>query len=102
MNLEEIYRDQAFEQTHVYDRVISSFYTPEGIRRIDKRFCHRIMAFKRGEKFIEYSYNYSFKPPRKEVEYEWDDTYDSLKKDIEENPHLHSIIKENLLHNLNL
>jgi hypothetical protein len=99
---EKMYIDQSIENVSVYDRNITSFYTPDGIRRIDARFCKRIQSFKSGEKYTEYSYNYSFRPPKKEVENEWNDTYDSLKKDIEKNIHLHPKIKENLLYNLNL
>ena len=100
--MEELYRDQGGQHMQVYDRTISSFYTPEGIRRIDARFIHRIQAFLDGKSFTEYSYNYSFKPPKREVEQVWTDTHESLKKDIEENPHLHPKIKENLLFNLNM
>lgn len=102
MNMDELYRDYAGVQTsHVYDRAISSILLPEGIRRLDTRFANRICAFKDGKSFTEYSYNYSSKPPRKEVERIWADTYDSLKEDIERCPHLHPTIKENLLFNLN-
>jgi hypothetical protein len=96
----ELYVDQAPKSTSFFDRRISSFYTPEGILRIDKRFMHRIMAFKEGKDFVEYSYSYSHKPPKKEVERIWSDTMESLTKDIKENPHLHPEIKANLLFNL--
>ena len=99
------YRDQAIQGFHPG---IFSFYTPYGIQKLDTRFCNRIRAFKRGESFTEYAMCYwsvfSNKPkhePRKEVEYVWTDTYESLKKDIAECPHLHQDIKDNLLFNLN-
>lgn len=104
--MEEIYQDQVMKQVHICDRTISSFYTPTGIQKIDARFANRIQAFHKGESFTEYSNNYSKArfndgQPKKEVEQVWTDTHESLKKDIEENPHLHPTIKENLLYNLN-
>ncbi len=93
--LTDLYVDQAPERGFV-----SAFFTRWGIQKIDSRFHNRIQAFKRGESCTEYALNYSFKPPQKEVEYFWTDTFESLEKDIKENPHLHDKIKENLLYNL--
>lgn len=93
MNFEEIYLDQAVKQTSMFDRRITSFYTPEGIRRMDTQFSKRIMAFKRGESYTKYNW-------RGEVDWVYKDTLDGLKREIEECPHLHSTIKENLLFNL--
>lgn len=101
-NLDKIYIDQTICRTSFFDRTITNFYTPEGIRKMDALFVKRIRAFKEGKKCVEYSYNYSLKPPRKEIENEWNDTYESLKNDIEDNIHLHPKIKENLLYNLNI
>jgi hypothetical protein len=107
IDMEEMYRDQGGQHTNLPGFQFSAFYTPEGIRRIDARFVKRIEAFKDGKSFTEYSYNYSNCRynggiPEKEVEQVWTDTHESLKKDIEENPHLHPKIKENLLFNLNM
>lgn len=108
LNLDKIYRDQAIENFRHPGIQIASFYTPEGIRRIDSRFCHRIRAFKRGESYTEYRWSYwspysdePKRPPMQVVEQVWTDTHESLTKDINDCPHLHSTIKENLLFNLN-
>jgi hypothetical protein len=104
VNMDEVYRDQGGRGFIHPGIQITSFYTPTGIKRIDTRFGNRIRSFGNGEPFIEYSYSYSEcragKPPKREVEMIWSDSYESLKKDIEENPHLHPTIKENLLFNL--
>jgi hypothetical protein len=97
----EIYRDQVIDSIIHPGMQMVSVYTPLGIQRIDNRFCKRIMSFKKKESFTEHSYNYSFKPPKKEIEQVWTDTYESLHNDIVNNPHLHPTIKENLLFNLN-
>jgi hypothetical protein len=94
INMDELYRDQAAENFRVPGYQFFSVYTPVGIQRIDARFCKRIQAFKRGESFTERDW-------RGDVEQVWADTHESLKKDIEENPHLHKDIKANLLFNLN-
>lgn len=97
--MEEVYRDQA----PMCAWPISTFYTPEGIRRLDARLCGRIQAFKRGEEYLEYAWSYGHgygKPPKREVEYQFRDTLKSLEKDIKKCPHLHEVIKKNLLFNL--
>jgi hypothetical protein len=106
-SMEEMYLDQGGQHTNLPGYQFAAFYTPEGIRRIDARFVRRIQAFRDGKTFTEYSNNYTNArynggQPVKEVERVWTDTYESLKKDIEENPHLHPDIKENLMHNLNM
>jgi len=78
-----------------------AFYTPHGIQKMDSLFVKRIMAYHDGKEHIEYSYNYSFTPPKKEVENVYKDTYETLFRDITENPHFHPKLKENLLSNLN-
>ena len=105
--MEEIYRDQCGKHVQFYDRTISSFYTPYGIQKLDTRYCNRIRAFQQGKTCTEYAWSYwspySNEPkrePRREIEHQWNDTYESIKKDIDEDPHLHPKIKENLLFNL--
>lgn len=104
--IESWYRDQAYKPGMNW-MFMSDFYTPDGIKQIDSRFCHRILAFQQGKSYMEYSWSYwspySDEPkraPRREVERVWTDTLASLSKDIIENPHLHPKIKENLLYNL--
>lgn len=104
--MEEIYRDQAF--TGKLNFGVSAFYTSTGIQNLDSEFCKRIQAFKRGESYTKYYWSYwsvwsdePKRPPVQKVERVWTDTKKSLTKDITENPHLHPIIKENLLYNLN-
>ena len=106
--IDKLYLDQAMQGFKHPGIQFMSFYTPEGIRRMDTLFCNRIRACKRGEPFTEYAMCYwsvfSKKPkhePRREVERVWKDTKKSLTKDIKDNPHLHPKIKENLLFNLN-
>lgn len=103
--IESWYVDQCGSGINVPGFQCNSFYTPDGIKKIDSRFCHRIWAFKEGKSYTEYSYSYKDcarlqKPPTREVEMVWTDTLASLSKDILENPHLHPRIKENLLYNL--
>ena len=95
--MEELYVDQAIHQQRW---PIRHFYTPIGIRRLDTRFMHRIMAFRDRQECVEYSYNYSTRPPTRQVENRWHDTFESLRKDIRQCPHLHRVIKKNLLGNL--
>lgn len=97
IDMDEIYTDQAFSG---FGFGITCAYTQYGIRNIDNIFCRRIQAYGRGEAHAEYSYDYSTKPPTKEVEQEWTDTHKSILDDINKNPHLHPIIKENLILNL--
>lgn len=98
------YRDQAVYGLHHPGIHITSFYTPHGIQKLDTLFSNRIRSFGDGKPFIQHSYSYSEcrwnLPPKKEVENIWNDDYPTLKKDIEENPHLHADIKANLLFNL--
>jgi hypothetical protein len=99
----EIYRDQAVRCDRFLDRQMVAAYTPWGIKKLDTRFCNRIRAFGRGEEYVEYAWSYGHghgKPPEKEVEHTFKDTLRSLEKDIKECPHLHDIIKQNLLENL--
>lgn len=105
IDFDEIYKDQAIHGISVPGFHFLSAYTPEGIRKLDTLFSRRVMAFKNEESYTEYSYNYSEcrygKPPKKEVERIWTDTFETLSEDIQNNPHLHPIIKENLMFNLN-
>lgn len=108
MNFDEIYRDQAIYQISTPGYHVLTAYTPEGIRKLDSLFCQRILAFRRNKPYIEYSWSYwsplsdePKRPPVKVVEKIYNDTKKTLKKDIRNNPHLHPIIKENLLYNLN-
>ncbi len=56
---------------------VSSFYTPEGIRHLDSDFCQEIREFRGSES-----------------------KYKKLRFQILSNKHLHSVIKQNLVHNL--
>jgi GNAT superfamily N-acetyltransferase len=91
ISMEEMYRDQA----GINGCYVSSFYTPQGIRKMDSLFCNRIMAFRNGEHYKQLKWD------GKKVDHVWKDTKESLTKDITENNHLHENIKENLLFNLN-
>lgn len=97
IDMDKIYRDQAFEG---FNFGITHAYTPTGIKKIDARFCARIQSYRLGDAHTEYSYDYSTKPPTKQIENVWNDTYESILDDINKNPHLHLIIKENLILNL--
>ena len=94
--MEEIYIDQAFRQTWP----ISTFLTPLGIRRLDTRFMHRIIAFGQRRECVEYAYSYGTGKPVQQVENRWNDTCESLQNDIEKCHHLHQVIKNNLFANL--
>jgi hypothetical protein len=103
--MEKIYRDQGGQHMRFYDRTISDFYLPLGIQRMDTVFCRRICAYGQGKTHTEYYYSYkdcamTKQPPTREVDRVWTDTFQSLKKDITENPHLHPEIKKNLMLNL--
>ncbi len=103
--MENIYQDQGGRYIDVPGFQCSSFYTPEGIRRIDSDFCHRIIAYGEGKSYTKYYYSYKDcarlkQPPTREIDRIWNDTYESISKDIKENPHLHPEIKKNLMSNL--
>jgi hypothetical protein len=87
--MEKMYVDQAGWE----HGVVSSCYLPEGVRRMDTLFANRIMAFGKGESFTQRNW-------RGDVEWVWVDTEESIRRDINENPHLHPEIKKNLLYNL--
>ena len=69
------YFDNSPRITKAYDREISSFYTQRGILQLDEWFSTQIRSK---------SYDYEL-----------------MTKMIRRNPHLHNIIKTNLLNNLN-
>jgi hypothetical protein len=147
--MEDIYVDQAFRTVGFGDRVITSSYTPHGIRCIDSQYCKLILNLHRNIKNVfhinrrkaifssvntrkvEESYDYyTFYDKIEmsqcngylEIRIEWDNgeigdffygttpTFDlktkninpkQLKKEIKNNPHLHKMIKDNLLSNIN-
>ena len=102
--MDRIYVDQGGRDVNIPGFQFLSFYTPDGIKKIDSQFCHRIMAFKRGESYTEYSWSYEdfwkTGSPCKKVEMKWTDTLESLTNDIKNNVHLHPKIKKNLMYNL--
>lgn len=74
-NIDDIYIDQSINQIRIHDIYISSVYTPFGIKQIDSMFTKRIINLN--------------EDPNK------------LRKEIEDNHHLHKTIKDNLITNLN-
>lgn len=74
---DEIYMDQSINIVDLCDRNFISAFTPYGISQLDSEFCKRIRDIK----------------TKKEKE--------KLEIEILENKNLHSIIKDNLLMNLN-
>ena len=76
-DIDEYYYDQAYRVVKIYDRRISSFLLPMGIKKIDSWFARQIQMEK--SKFS-----------RKQLE-----------RLIRRNPHLHNVIKTDLLSNLN-
>lgn len=78
VNFDEICVDQAVRRSTCLDREFVSAYTPWGIRQMDTNYCNLIGNM-----------------PSKEYA-------DKLEKEIINNPHLHDIIKENLLSNLEM
>lgn len=74
--MKRVYLDQAPYHVQYEDRHISAVYTPEGISRIDQEFCTRIQ-------------NSRTKKQR-----------DKIKQEILFNEHLHPVIKQNLIYNL--
>ena len=73
--VESFYVDQGINSTVLGDRMITSFNLPLGIKWIDKWFSQRIMKRDYDPVFLE--------------------------KLIRRNPHLHNVIKTNLINNLN-
>jgi len=73
---QDYYVDQAYHNISFGDRTVTSFFTPHGINEIDTWFSKQIYG---------------------ESEF----TKEELTKMIRRNPHLHNIIKTNLLENLN-
>lgn len=100
INIDKLYQDQCLETGNLGGLLVYNILLPRGIKKLDQRFTNRILAFGRNEIFTDYAYNYSFSPPKQEVEMVYDDTYEGLKKEITSDSHLHPIIKENLLFNL--
>jgi hypothetical protein len=128
--MEIFYRDQAgTRRTTVYDRTISSTYLPHGIHMMDAEFANRILNIKNPVTRIQtgdhwagkeasdirpeqhnlyHSFlfvttqtgfcKYSFTRPRFDEQGLEDPN--ALRKEIQDNPHLHDVIKENLLQNL--
>lgn len=78
--LKEWYVDQAPEN----GGYVNNYYLPEGIRRLDRKFCRRISAL-------------SGSPPHEDYP---KDTPEQIRVDILRCPHLHAKIKENLFLNL--
>ena len=75
LDVEEYYIDQAMYNVNAYGRRITSFYTPFGIKQIDSWLSKQI---------------------RNESKY----SKIELEQLIKRNPHLHNVIKTNLLDNL--
>jgi UPF0288 family protein (methanogenesis marker protein 3) len=73
----EIFRDQAPHSSTFGWRTISAVWTPTGIKHLDSQFAQRIMKFKGNKK-----------------------AFKELKYEILSNPHLHQVIKHNLVSNL--
>lgn len=74
--IESLYVDQAMVSNQYFDRRVCSTFTLWGIRQMDSMFIKKIMNM----------------PTKKYA--------DNLRREIKQNPHLHSKIKENLLENL--
>lgn len=74
--INKVYLDQAPHHAQYEDRHISAVYTPEGIRSIDSEFFKRIQNSRTKEQ------------------------RDKIKQDILFNEHLHPVIKQNLIYNL--
>lgn len=70
------FRDQAMHNSRIGDRNFFSAYTPHGIKMMDGLYCERAQNFTSSE------------------EYEW------IRRDLEENPHLDKLIKDNITLNL--
>lgn len=84
-DFEEYYRDQAPYSTQYAHMSFGAVYTPHGIRGIDSWFGRQIRSLgKRDDKILTES----------------DVTPEELRIMILANPHLHDVIKTNLLHNL--
>jgi hypothetical protein len=77
--IDAVYVDQAPHHTGCRGYNFFACYTPEGIRRLDGEFCQRILAYKGGKR-----------------------EYRRIRWAILSNPHLHSVIKQNLLYNLEM
>jgi hypothetical protein len=75
--MEGVYLDQAPYRFGYGTYSFRSFYTPSGIKGLDSRFIKRIKAFNGGAK-----------------------EYYELRWEIMSNPHLHQVVKDNLLWNL--
>lgn len=73
---DKVYRDYAPQQSAIYDRLITSFYTSFGISNIDSWFARQIQQG-------DVKKNFKL-----------------LKKAILTNPHLHPVIRNNLYQNL--
>lgn len=71
----DMYVDQSPNHSKFYDREFSAIYLETGLRRMESWMCHQIIN---GSKY----------------------TKDELTKMIRRNPHLHNMIKTNLLDNL--
>lgn len=121
MDFDEIYTDQAIRAPMKYgDRSLFSAWLPYGLRCIDGEHCARIMNLH--AKVL--SAEYEIRGPRNYVTdnliVRWDnggyhrfcytrvehifdnkaDDADKLEQEIVNNPHLHQVIKDNLLGNL--
>ena len=72
--MDKIYVDQATENSYYGDRHFFAAYTPVGIKKLDSNYIKAIQEGKVDSDF--------------------------LTKQIRKNPHLHPLIKENLLYNL--
>lgn len=76
-NLDDIYVDQLPHYSQFYDREVFASYTPYGIKMIDSRYIRAIQHMEK----------YSMTPER-------------LAHIIKKDPHLHNVIKTNLLYNI--
>lgn len=74
--IDSYYRDQSIQVTDMGTKMLTAAYTWYGLKRMDSMYCNKILNM-----------------PNKKYA-------DKLRKEIQENPHLHEKIKENLLYNL--
>jgi hypothetical protein len=127
IDFDEIYVDQAMYLSTYGDRQFFSAFTPHGIRKLDEEYGVRIRNINNKIVSVEHEkYKYLGKDNIRNhiflITWKNDHTYrfaysevafhtmniiktltddaKLLKKDIEDNPHLHKLIKKNLLLNL--
>jgi hypothetical protein len=92
-DVDSLYLDRSPHYSRFFDRQMFSCYTPHGIREIDGWFIAEIQSYNRHT-------HENPKDPRPARRSRYGFTADKLSLAIRRNPHLHNIIKTNLLENL--